>query len=404
MKSKLWKAALVMTAAMMLFCPVYAGSMVQAETVDAGQITDNTGKWIQEGEDWYWQKADGSILRQGGWHILDGKRYFLANNSGRRKSGWLTYCGKKYYLEPKTGVMVTGWKTIGSKVYFFSRSGKTQGIMRTGTVLIDGAYYFFNSDGSRFRGWKTIKGYKYYYYKNGKGAVGWNKIDGNMYYFNPKNRVMKVGWATISGSTYYFKKNGHRTFGLANLGGKTYYFGSGGKLVRDRLAMKINNKYYKIDNKGVCTQFKKKVEILAIKTLDKVGWTPRDAYNYCARQYKEVSNDVPAGQNVADWYATMGFENGGVGDCYVLAAMFTQMAKILGLDAHFVMGSVPTRLSAEGAGPHGWCEIDLDGATYICDPDFEIESGWNGKTRKNGYMFVYGTKGTYKYQDGKRMN
>ena len=76
-----------------------------------------------------------------------------------------------------------------------------------------------------------------------------------------------------------------------------------------------------------------------------------------------------------EWYAEYGFVNG-KGNCYVMAAMFCEMAKTLGYDAHLISGKVP--LWNGGWGPHSWVEVIIDGVVYVCDPDFTNETGSNG--------------------------
>ena len=93
--------------------------------------------------------------------------------------------------------------------------------------------------------------------------------------------------------------------------------------------------------------------------------------------------------------ALYGFQNG-VGDCYVMAATFYYMAKTLGYDAHQMAGYVP--LSSGGMGVHSWVEIDMNGTTYVFDPDFTNETG------RNGYQITYGTSGTWVYSSYYRMN
>ena len=77
------------------------------------------------------------------------------------------------------------------------------------------------------------------------------------------------------------------------------------------------------------------------------------------------------------------------GNCYVLAAMFCEMARLLGYDAHLISGKVP--LLKGGYGPHSWAEVNVNGTVYVCDPDFTNE------TKRNGYMITYGQSGTWKY-------
>ncbi|MCD8219103.1 MAG: hypothetical protein LUC50_01730 [Ruminococcus sp.] len=44
-----------------------------------------------------------------------------------------------------------------------------------------------------------------------------------------------------------------------------------------------------------------------------------------------------------------------------------------------------------GYGPHSWVEIDINGTTYVYDPDFTNETG------SNDYQISYGQSGTWCY-------
>ena len=55
-------------------------------------------------------------------------------------------------------------------------------------------------------------------------------------------------------------------------------------------------------------------------------------------------------------------------------------------------------LARGGMGPHSWVEVTVNGTTYICDPDFQHETG------RNGYMIYYGQSGTWRYSNYSRMN
>ena len=437
--------------------------------------------WVQRPDGYYWMQEDGTLLRTGGWQVLDGQRYFLKYKSGRRASGWESWNKGKYYLDPETGVVVTGLKEIDKQYYYFLPDGKTPGKMYTGWRTIDGKKYYFQSNGMRKKGWLTLNNKKYYFEKDGaqtfgwrsiggkkyyfdlkngfmrKGwltigknkyymekdgslHIGWRSVSGKKYYFIPKTGAMKKGWLTLNGKKYYFEADGSQRFGwrylggkayyfasktgvmqtgwlslangryylgadgarctgMQNIGGKNYYFGSDGKLITYADAFRINGKYYSIDKNGVLTPFTY-AESLAAQKLDQIGWNLSNAFKWSSGQtgqfyYYRNSDTVPSGYTAADYYAIYGFENGR-GDCYVMACTFYQMAKLLGYDVHFVMGKVPLRRG--GWGPHGWCEIDLNGTTYVCDPDFT----WDAK--RNGYMITYGTPGTWVYSDYRRVN
>lgn len=138
-------------------------------------------------------------------------------------------------------------------------------------------------------------------------------------------------------------------------------------------------------------------ESYARKKLNEIGWDLHAAFNYSSSMpYAfRADIDVPAGYTNADWYAIFGFQHNS-GNCYHMAATFYQMAKMLGYDAYYVQGYLPQKDGSRTT--HGWCEIEMDGALYVFDPNFTY---W---TKKNGYKITYGMPGTFRYTDYKRMN
>ena len=96
--------------------------------------------------------------------------------------------------------------------------------------------------------------------------------------------------------------------------------------------------------------------------------------------YKRLPNPLepPAGYTSAEWYALQAFDLG-EGNCYCFAAAFYYLAKGLGYDAEFIQGRV--KLRSGGYNLHGWVIINLDCASYICDPESTRDIG-----RYNFYM------------------
>ena len=131
----------------------------------------------------------------------------------------------------------------------------------------------------------------------------------------------------------------------------------------------------------------------AANVLNQVGWNLSAAFNWSASlPYVNYSNSPSPGSEAMALY---GFRNG-VGDCYVMAATFYYMAKLLGYNAHQMTGYVP--LLNGGMGVHSWVEIDMNGGTYVFDPNFTNQTG------RNGYQIYYGMSGTWRYSDYYRMN
>ncbi|MBQ9030175.1 MAG: peptidoglycan-binding protein [Parasporobacterium sp.] len=123
---------------------------------------------------------------------------------------------------------------------------------------------------------------------------------------------------------------------------------------------------------------------LARAKLDAVGWDLYAAYRWSA--YIPYTSNY-TGMTVSS-AAEYGF-NYAVGDCVAKASTFCLMARELGYDCKVIFGSVP--YARGGYGDHAWCEIQYNGGTYVCDPDFEWDDG------RNGYMIYYGQSGTWRY-------
>ena len=347
--------------------------------------------WVKKEDGYYWLKEDGTILTESGWKELDGKKYFL-EEGGRRAEGWKEIEEQRYYFVPGTGQMKRGWSTIDGKKYYFEKDGhQTIGWRSLGGKK----YYFVPKTGQMKRGWSTIDGKKYYFEKDGSQTYGWRSIGGKMYYFAEKTGVLRKGWLTLGNKKYYLNKDGSRFSGIRSVGGKKYYFQKNGELLTNEKCYEIGGKFYNIDKDGVMKEVPK-VKALATKVLDKEGWNLEEAFEWASElKYDSREIELADGVKEADYLAIYGFENA-KGNSFVMASTFYQMAKLLGYDVHYVKGKIQYKSGKLVS--HGWCEIDEDGKTYVCDPYFAHEGG------KNGLMFEYGDRGTWIYKNHYRVN
>ena len=136
----------------------------------------------------------------------------------------------------------------------------------------------------------------------------------------------------------------------------------------------------------------------AAAILDTLGWSVTKAFKYCASitYYGHGKADMPEEPSPGTrWFADFGFTNN-KGNCYVMASMFYEFAKLCGYSPRQMSGQVPLRKG--GLGPHSWVEIDIDGQTYVYDPDYTYG------TKKNGFKIQYGQSGTWKYQNYSQMS
>lgn len=290
-----------------------------------------------------------------GWNLIDGKKYY-ADANGKITTGWVKYENSWYYLQtekecPETpGAMKTGWFKQNNNWYYLdpARGGK---MVASEWMLIDGKWYHF--------------------YGGGGMETGWTKQNGNWYHLNA-NGAMETGWIIMNDAWYYL-----------------YPAGNSSGAPEGAMAVNTVINGYVVAPDGVYNEAYQG----AYNVLNRVGWNLWAAYNWSANlPYVNYSNDPSPGSKN---FAIHGFKTK-TGDCYVMAGTFYYMAKLLGYDAHQIAGYVPLR--SGGMGVHSWVEIDINGSTYVFDPDFTHESG------RNGYQISYGMSGTWRYSNYYRMN
>ena len=92
-------------------------------------------------------------------------------------------------------------------------------------------------------GWKLVDGKWYYLESNGVMAIGWKELGGIWYYLNESGAMVK-GWQTISGKTYYFNDSGHMLLGKQTIDGKSYEFNGSGQLISDTGDISLSESTY----------------------------------------------------------------------------------------------------------------------------------------------------------------
>ena len=342
--------------------------------------------WINIGGTWYYLNGSGAMCT--GWY-QDGKTWYYSNGSGAMQTGWLQLGNTWYYLNG-SGAMATGWINVGGTWYYMNPSGA----MCTGWYQDGKTWYYSNGSGAMQTGWINLGNTWYYLKGNGAMATGWINLGGTRYYMTGSG-AMATGWIKIGKTWYYLGGSGAMHTGFHYIGGHQYYFKADGAMLAGG-EYTIGGQKYKINASGVIEGYDSQAMNYAKQKLDQIGWNLRAAFNWSAGiPYYHNDDNVPAGYTHTEWYAKYGFENSR-GDCYVMAATFYCMAKQLGYDVHYVEGQVP--LARGGMGPHGWCEIVIDGTTYVFDPNFTNETG------RNGYQITYGASGTWMYSSYSRVN
>ncbi len=179
------------------------------------------GKWIEDGETFRFEAADGTTWANR-WVRVKDNVFYLDQNSKRVK-GWVSYRSTNYFLDKK-GRLVTGWKKISGKTYYFLRGNAK---VAKGLREVDGyTYYFDKETGACTSGWRKMHGSWYFFSgKNYRMCTNtWVKINGQYYYVDANGKRKTSCWLTLDKKKYYLKDDGTRATGTLYLDGKGYYF------------------------------------------------------------------------------------------------------------------------------------------------------------------------------------
>lgn len=148
--------------------------------------------------------------------------------------------GQKYYFD-ENGNKVTGFKTIGTEAYYFNESGVLQSNMQkhqdlsTGTILYslkkeDGKYHYYLENGLAFNGMSHLNG-KFYYFENGIQSFGEKQVNGAWYNFK-KDGTLSVGFVNVGNSSKYYDNAGRRQQGTFQVDKVTYETDSNGLITK----------------------------------------------------------------------------------------------------------------------------------------------------------------------------
>lgn len=147
---------------------------------------------------------------------------------------------KKYYFD-ENGNKVTGFKTIGTDSYYFNESG----MMQTGLQVLHD-----QETGIAVYSLRKEDGKLHYYLENGAAYSGMINLDGKIYYFD--NGVQSVGEKQANGYWYNFKEDGSLSVGFVNMGNSAKYYDNLGR--RQTGTFKIDKVTYNTDSNGFITK------------------------------------------------------------------------------------------------------------------------------------------------------
>ena len=145
--------------------------------------------------------------------------------------------GQKYYFD-ENGNKVTGFKTIGTDAYYFNESGVLQSNMQM---------HHDESTGLTLYSLKKENGQVHYYLENGMEYSGMAHLDDKIYYF--ENGVQSFGEKQVNGNWYNFKNDGTLSVGFVNFGNSAKYYDNFGKRLQG--TFQIDKVTYNTDNNGL---------------------------------------------------------------------------------------------------------------------------------------------------------
>ena len=204
-----------------------------------------------------------------GW-VSSGGRWWYRNADGSYpKSTWKLINGAWYYFE-SDGWMATGWKKLGGEWYYLTSSGA----MATGWVKLNGKYYFMNGSGVMQHDTWVDNGAYYVNSdgvwvegktsQNGTGSsrtdstAGWVSGGGRWWYREADGSYPRNNWKVINGSWYYFDGSGWMVTGWLKRASSWYYLepGNGNMVTGWR---KIGGTWYYLNpgNGGMATGWAK---------------------------------------------------------------------------------------------------------------------------------------------------
>ncbi|NLK01720.1 MAG: hypothetical protein GX314_01455 [Clostridiaceae bacterium] len=174
----------------------------------------------------YWHfDEEGRLITTTEWYQASDGNWFY-RSGGKDHDGWLRYNNKWYFIHVYHGMYSDGMRWVGDVQYNFAADGQV--IEEGGWVKIDGAWYYYDQDGSFHHGWLPYNG-KWYYLENGYMCTGIRNIDGYYWWrFNDEGHlVAKAGWVEEYGFKYYFDHNGKGLNDWLLYDGKWYYISYG---------------------------------------------------------------------------------------------------------------------------------------------------------------------------------
>lgn len=218
-------------------------------------LPDRSG-WVGEGADRQYLDRRGGLVTD---ELLkvDSKTYYFDEN-GFVHTGELRLEEYNYYFDEQTGVMQTGWIERNGERYYYQGNGR---MVVDRQYTIDGNDFLFDAGGAEYTGQIEIGGKLYYFEElTGKLRGGEARVDGLWYYYTEDGSRFDTGWvAQDDGRICYYDGEDGLLLGEQTIDGKPYLLDiSMGRRLTGTVY--FDGRVYDIDEDGV-VRGKKRVNV-----------------------------------------------------------------------------------------------------------------------------------------------
>ncbi|MCR5663947.1 MAG: transglutaminase-like domain-containing protein [Oscillospiraceae bacterium] len=136
---------------------------------------------------------------------------------------------------------------------------------------------------------------------------------------------------------------------------------------------------YTSGNEELDRMLRRILESITDKDMDDVQRL-RAAYDYilsnCSYRKGSFYEIGEQGWSVQEAYKML---ETGYGNCYAYAGTYCELCRAMGYDMTAFSGTIAGRM-------HGWCELELDGTTYVFDPEMQWFKYWSDKEYIDMFM------------------
>ena len=181
-------------------------------------MPDRSG-WTGEGAERQYLDRHAGVVKDTVLEI-DGEKYYL-DPAGYVFKGEIELDGSVYYFDEKTGTMQFGWIMRGGDRYYYDNEGRK---ILDQVYAIGGNEFLFDKNGAEVIGSVVLDG-KYYYFEMMTGMVRdvEKEVDGAWFFYTGDGSRFDTGWLTLGdGRTVYYEGDSGMLFGEQTIEGAPY--------------------------------------------------------------------------------------------------------------------------------------------------------------------------------------